>query len=74
MGWGRKDRDASVMDTGVETMKLVYGSIQQGSLTIQLQNQYEKPFDQIRVGKKIYQVDSRRDLRTKQTFVVSEVQ
>lgn len=67
-------RYASVMDTGVETMKLVYGSIQQGSLTIQLQNQYEKPFDQIRVGKKIYQVDSRRDLRTKQTFVVSEVQ
>lgn len=25
-------RYASVMDTGVETMKLVYGSIQQGSL------------------------------------------
>ena len=67
-------RYASVMDTGAETMRLVYGTIRQGSLTIQLQNQYTKPFDRIRVGQKIYQVDSRRDLRTKQTFVVSEVQ
>ena len=67
-------RYASVMDTGAETMRLVYGTIRQGSLTIQLQNQYTKPFDRIRVGKKIYQVDNRRDLRTKQTFVVSEVQ
>lgn len=68
------ERYASVMDTGAETMRLVYGSLRQGSLTIQLQNQYTKPFDRIRVGQKIYQVDSRRDLRTKQTFVVSEVQ
>ena len=68
------ERYASVMDTGAETMRLVYGSLRQGSLTIQLQNQYAKPFDRIRVGQKIYQVDSRRDLRTKQTFVVSEVQ
>lgn len=67
-------RYASVMDTGAEAMRLVYGTIRQGSLTIQLQNQYAKPVDRIRVGQKIYQVDSRRDLRTKQTFVVSEVQ
>ena len=65
---------ASVMDTGAETMRLVYGTIRQGSLTIQLQNQCTKPFDRIRVGQKIYQVDSRRNLRTKQIFVVSEVQ
>lgn len=64
----------SVMDTGAETMRLVYGTIRQGSLTIQLQNQCTKPFDRIRVGQKIYQVDSRRNLRTKQIFVVSEVQ
>ena len=69
-----EEKYASVMDTGAETMRLVYGSIRHGSLTIQLQNQYTKPFDRIRVGQKIYQVDNRRDLRTKQTFVVSEVQ
>ena len=67
-------RYASVMDTGTETMIQVYGSIKQGSLTIQLQNHYIEPFDRIRVGEKVYSVDFSRPLRTKQTFVVSEVQ
>lgn len=67
-------RQASVMDTTTQTMKLVYGSIKQGSLTIQLQNHYDRPFDQIRIGNKIYKVDHSRQLRTKQTYVVSEVQ
>lgn len=68
------EKHASVMDTGTEMMRLVYGSIRQGSLVIQLQNHYTVPFDRIRVGQKIYQVDNRRNLRTKQIFVVSEVQ
>ena len=67
-------RYASVMDTGTETMIQVYGSIKQGSLTIQLQNHYIEPFDRIRVGEKAYRVDFTRKLRTKHTFVVSEVQ
>lgn len=67
-------RYASVMDTGADILNLVYGSVRQGSLTIQLQNHYTKPFDLIRVGGKRYRVDFPRLLRTKHTLVVSEVQ
>lgn len=65
---------ASVMDTGTETMIQVYGSIRQGSLTIQLQNHYDEPFSRVRVGGKLYAADSSRRLRTKHVFIVSEVQ
>lgn len=65
---------ASVMDTGAQMLQLVYGKLKQGSLTIQIQGQCGFFFDRIRVGKKCYQVDSVRNLRTKQVFVVSEVQ
>lgn len=67
-------RYASVMDTGTEMLKLVYDGPKQDSLTIQLQNLYQEPFDHIRVGEKVYQADFSRRLRTKHTFVVSEVQ
>lgn len=67
-------RYASVMNTGEETLRLVYDGPKQGSLTIQLQNHYEEPFDRIRVGNKLYAVDFSRKLRLKHTFVVSEVQ
>ena len=65
---------ASIMDTGTDMLKLVYDGPKQGSLTIQLQNHYEEPFDRIRVGKKVYSVDFSREQRVKHTFVVSEVQ
>lgn len=65
---------ASVMDTGTDMLKLVYDGPKQGSLTIQLQNHYKEPFDCIRVGEKIYKADFSRTLRTKHTFIVSEVQ
>lgn len=65
---------ASVMDTQTETMKLVYGDIRQGSLTLTIQNHYDQTFDNIRVGDKVYRVDRTRRLRVKQSFVVSEVQ
>lgn len=67
-------RYASVMNTGEETLRLVYDGPKQGSLTIQIQNHYTEPFDRIRVGEKVYSVDFSRPLRTKHTFVVSEVQ
>lgn len=67
-------KQASVMDTTTQKMQVVYGMIKQGSLTLQLQNHYDHPFDQIRIGNKIYKVDYSRKLRTKQTFIVSEVQ
>lgn len=67
-------RYASVTDTGLETLNLVYGEIRQGAKTVRLQNHFEKPFDRIRIGKKVYRVDRARILRHKQTLIVSEVQ
>lgn len=67
-------RYASVMNTGEDTLRLVYDGPKQGSLTIQLQNHYTEPFDRIRVDNKLYAVDFTRKLRVKHTFVVSEVQ
>lgn len=67
-------RYASVMNTGEDTLRLVYDGPKQGSLTIQIQNHYTEPFDRIRVGNKLYAVDFSRKLRVKHTFVVSEVQ
>lgn len=67
-------RLASVTNSGTETMQIVYGSIKQGSLTVRLQNHYKEPFDNIRIGDKVYQVDMSRKLPVKHTFVVSEVQ
>lgn len=66
-------RYSSVMDTGEKLMMLVYDGLRQGSLTIQIQNHYEQPFDRIRVGERLYSVDFVRKLRTKHVFVVSEV-
>lgn len=64
---------ASVMDTQTEMLKLVYGGIKQGSLTLHIQNHYKGEFDRIRIGERLYQVDYTRKLRTKQTIIVSEV-
>lgn len=69
-----ESRRASVTDSGAQTLMLVYGGLKQGSLTIRLQRPYDKPFDRIRIGEKFYHVDMKRNLRLKQTFVVSEVQ
>ena len=63
-------RYAAVSDSGTDTLKLVYGEIKQGSLTIKLQRPHPLPFDRIRIGKKIYNVDFTRGNKS---FVVSEV-
>lgn len=65
---------ASVNQTETAMIRMVYDSIPQESLTVRLQNKYEKPFDYIRIGKKLCKVDKRIDLYTKQAFIVSEVQ
>lgn len=65
---------ASVTDSGADTLNLVYGGIKQGSKTIRLQGHLNAPFDCIRIGRKVYRIDMSRQLRTKQTLVVSEVQ
>ncbi len=64
-------RYASVTNTNEESLKVLYGTIKQHSLTIRLQRPYETPFDTIRVGDEIYKVDlSRRN----KSFIVSGVQ
>ena len=65
---------ASVMDTSTRTMELVYGSIKQGSLTVHVQGHVDMPFDQMIIRGRNYRVDYTRRLRTKQSFVISEVQ
>jgi hypothetical protein len=67
-------RDASVTDTGDETLNILYGEIKQGVKTVQLQNHYDKPFDRIRISNQVYRVDRARRLRVKHVFVISEVQ
>lgn len=66
-------RLASVMDTQTQTLNLVYGEIRQGSKTVHIQNRYDGPMERIRIGEKLYRIDYRRDFRTKQSFIVSEV-
>lgn len=67
-------RYASVTDTGIETLNILYGEIRQGVKTVRLQNYYSKPFDRVRIGEKVYRVDRARPLRLKYTLIVSEVQ
>ena len=67
-------RLASVVDTSDKQMHLIYGGIRKGSKTISLLNAYGEVFDRIRVGSKLYTVDRRISLRTKQAFICSEIQ
>ena len=67
-------RLASVVNTSDKQMHLIYGGIRKGSKTISLLNAYGEVFDRIRVGSKLYTVDRRISLRTKQAFVCSEIQ
>lgn len=67
-------RFASVTNTGIDTIHLVYGELKQGVVTVRLQNHYRKPFDRLRIGNTMYSVDRARMLRTKQTLICSEVQ
>ena len=67
-------RYADVTDTRTDVLQIVYGDLRQGSKTIRIQNSYTDEFDRIRIGDKRYRVDYSRTLRTKETFVVSEVQ
>lgn len=62
---------ASVTDSGIETVQLIYGNLKQAAVTIRLQRAYEECFDYIRIGEKRYKVDFERLGRN---FVAHEVQ
>lgn len=66
-------RLAAVIETNTETMRILYGAIRQGSVTVHLQNRYEQAYDRIRIGDRVYQVDLRKNLRVKQVLVLTEV-
>lgn len=65
---------AAVSTTGINTLKLMYGEIKEGCLTVRLQRPYNKDFDRIRIKKKLYKVDTRKPLNNKEVFIVSELQ
>ena len=67
-------RRATIMDTRKDTMQLVYGEIRQGSLTVHIQNHYHCAIDYMMIDGIKYRIDYQRKLRTKHTYVVSEVQ
>ena len=64
-------RYASVTDSGIEVMKLVYGDIKQGSKVIRIQRPYTGAYDSIRIGDECYHVDMSRKGKV---YIVSEVQ
>lgn len=64
---------ASVVNTDVETIRLLYGTIKQDVWTISLQRCYTASYDRIRIGDKLYHVDRDTKLRTKQVLIVSGV-
>ena len=72
---------ASVANTGEQMVSLVYGQGAKGgfsvcvdSLTAHIQNHYDAAFETIRIGTRVYKVDKRFRLKTKEAFVLSEVQ
>lgn len=67
-----KKRYASITDSGLETLKLIFGELKQGSLIIRLQRPFEGAFDRVRIGNKIYRADMVK--LNKRVFLLSEVQ
>ena len=65
---------AAVNSTQAEMLTLIYGSLRQDTYEVQLQNSPAIAFDYIEIKGTPYKVDYSRDLRHKQTYVVSEVQ
>ena len=63
---------ANVSDTGTERMRLIYGALKQGAITVRIVGKYDKEFDYIQVGDKKYNVDAFRTFRNDQAFNLSE--
>ena len=64
----------SIVSTDIDTMRLVYGEIRQGSITMHLQNHIDFNFNRIVIDGKTYAVDVRINQRTKQAYVLSQCQ
>ena len=63
----------SIVATDIDTMRLVYGEIREGSLTFSLQNKVDYVYNRLLIDGKQYSVDAHIKQRVKEAFVVSEV-
>lgn len=74
-----EERVADVTDTQTNTQMLLYGAVREGSKTVRLNEAYRKPFDHIRILDRetgetaLYDVDAKRILRHRSTFICHEV-
>ena len=74
-----EERIADVTDTQTKTQQIVYGALREGSKTVRLNEPYRKPFDHIRIVDRdtgesaLYDVDTKRVLRRRSTFICHEV-
>lgn len=69
-----KKRRAAVTEAGRDTVKIEYGDVREGVLTVRLPVPFREPFDYIRIGRRRYHADRDRNSITGQVFIVSEVQ
>lgn len=65
---------ASVVDTDIQTMQILYGGIKQGGITMHLQNKVPYTFNRIMYDGKPYMVDQVINQRVKQAYVLSQWQ
>ena len=63
---------ANISDTGTERMRLIYGALKQGAITVRIQGKYDETFDYVEVDDKKYNVDAFRTFRNDQSFNLSE--
>lgn len=63
---------ADVTDTQTTTQQLVYGKLHEASRTVRLNGHYLEPFDHIRIGKTLFDVDAFRHLRHRSVFICHE--
>lgn len=72
-------RYADVTDTQTKTQQIVYGAFREGSKTVRLNEPYREVFDHIRIEDRdtgasaLYDVDAKRILRHRSTFICHEV-
>lgn len=63
---------ADITNTGTEVLNIIYGNITQNSLTIRTREFFDGL--KMRIGDKVYHIDTRRRLHGLTTYIVSEVQ
>lgn len=64
---------ADVSSISEQSALLIYGKVKTESLTVRIQNSYDKPFNYIRIGNTIFGVDAKKRYRYKTVFFISEV-